>query len=283
MIARRLELPLAVAAGVIVRVPFWAEALRTPLDGDAAIIGLMARHPFAGATMWGQPYGSPLEAWLAAPLFAVGRPDAATLRLVYFVLGLALIPAAYALARALDARAALPAALLVACPPPYLLLLSALPPPMYPSALLLGAAVLLLAMAIGRALSRGAPARARLALWGVLSGLALWTHLMSAAAVAAGGWWIARRARGRWTSAWPAVAGLALSSAPWWTRALADPQALQVVNVSGRREGLLDHLAEVLPRLHEPMGGLLGTHVPLVADDATHVVEAPALAAVMVV
>jgi hypothetical protein len=117
---RRWELPLAVLVGVLVRVPFWAEALRTPVDGDSAIIGLMARHPTWSATMWGQPYGSPLEAWIAAPLFALLRPDTATPRLVYFLLGLGLIPAAYALARALDPRAALPAAMLMACPSPYL-------------------------------------------------------------------------------------------------------------------------------------------------------------------
>ena len=124
MIPRRLELPLAVAVGVVVRVPFWVEALRTPVDGDTAIIGLMARHPFRGATMWGQPYGSPVEAWLAAPLLALLQPDAATLRLAYFLLGLGLIPAAYFLARALDERAALPAAVLMACPSPYFLLLA---------------------------------------------------------------------------------------------------------------------------------------------------------------
>ena len=88
MTARRWELPAAVIAGVVVRYPFWREALKTPVDGDTAIIGLMARHPLRSVTMWGQPYGSPLEAWLAAPLMALLRPDAATLRLAYFLLGL---------------------------------------------------------------------------------------------------------------------------------------------------------------------------------------------------
>ena len=67
----RHPLPLAVLLGVVVRAPFWAEALRTPVDGDTAILGLMARHLGRGTTMWGQPYGSPLEAWLAAPVFAL--------------------------------------------------------------------------------------------------------------------------------------------------------------------------------------------------------------------
>jgi hypothetical protein len=280
---RRWELPLAVLVGVLVRVPFWAEALRTPVDGDSAIIGLMARHPTWSATMWGQPYGSPLEAWIAAPLFALLRPDTATLRLVYFLLGLGLIPAAYALARALDPRAALPAAMLMACPSPYLLLLAALPPPMYPSALLLAAAVLGLALRLRPRLAAGTAGPAGLAAWGAIAGLALWTHLMTASAVAAAAWWLWRGAAARRAALWPAVAALLVTSAPWWGRALADPQALEMVSVSGRRAGLAAHLADTLPRLHEPIGGLLGTHVPLVADDAEHVLEASGLGAAAIV
>jgi hypothetical protein len=283
MTARRLELPLAVVVGVIVRVPFWAEALRTPVDGDTAIIGLMARHPMRSLTMWGQPYGSPLEAWLAAPLLALLRPDAATLRLAYFLLGLALIPAAYALARALDPRAALPAALLMACPSPYFLLLSALPPPMYPSALLLCVAVLVLAFRIGAQVAEGRASPSHLALWGALGGLAMWTHLMSATAVAAGGWWLWRRAAPRRSVLWPAAVALALGSAPWWARALADPQALEMVSVSGRRAGFLDHLAGTVSGVHHAVGGLLGAHVPLVADDAEHVVTASSVPAVLAI
>jgi len=281
--SRRWELPVAVVVGVIVRVPFWAEGLRTPVDGDTAIIGLMARHPLSSVTMWGQPYGSPLEAWLAAPLAALLRPDAATLRLAYFLLGLALIPAAYALTRALDARAALPAALLMACPAPYFLMLSALPPPMYPTALLLCAVLLALAFRLGARLAEGRHPAGGLALWGALAGLALWTHLMSAAVVAAGGWFLWRRAappRGR---LWPAVVALVLFSAPCWAHALADPQGLEMVSVSGRRAGLLEHLAATVPGMHHAVGGLLGTHVPLVADDAEHVVTASSAVAAIVV
>ena len=69
----RHHIPLAVLLAVAVRAPFWAEALRTPVDGDTAIIGLMARHLGRGTTMWGQPYGSPLEAWLAANSAPVER------------------------------------------------------------------------------------------------------------------------------------------------------------------------------------------------------------------
>jgi hypothetical protein len=275
----RLHLPAAVLFGLVVRVPFWVEALRTPIDGDTAIIGLMARHLGRGTTMWGQPYGSPLEAWLAAPFVAALGPKGEALRLCYFLLGLGLIPMAYLLGRALDPRAALPAAVLVACPPPYLLLLSALPPPMYPAALLLCAALLVVAANIGERFAEGGLPVGRLIAWGALAGLALWTHLMSAAVVAACLGWLGRRAAGRRVTLAAAVIPMLLVSAGWWVPALADAQAARVLSPSGRAQSMGDHLGEVLPRMHVPLGGLLGTHAPMVADDPGHVVPAPRAAA----
>src|SRR3989442_6048101 len=166
----RHHIPLAVLLAVSVRARFWAEALRTPVDGDTAIIGLMARHLGRGPTMWGQPYGSPLEAWLAAPLLAAMGGRAEALRLCYFLLGLALVPVAYALARRLDARAALPAAVLVAWPAPYYLLLSALPPPMYPPAPVLCGIAMVLALRIGERIEAGRAPVAELALAGAPPG-----------------------------------------------------------------------------------------------------------------
>lgn len=279
----RYQIPLALLLGVAVRAPFWAEALRTPVDGDTAIIGLMARHPGRGTTMWGQPYGSPLEAWLAAPLLATmgGRPEA--LRLCYFVLGLVLIPLAYLLARRLDPRAAFPAAVLMACPPPYFLLLSALPPPMYPSALALCGAVMVLALRIADRLESGRPAAGALILAGTLAGLAAWTHLMSLSIVAAVGAHLFRRARGRRAILLYALVPFLLASAPWWTSALADRQATRVVSVSDRQEGFVSHLLAVLPRLPRPLGGVLGTRTPWIADDPDHVVTPPPLVAALIV
>ena len=63
-------IPLALLLAIVVRLPFWIEALRTPVDGDTAIVGLMARHPGVGTTFWGQPYGSPLDSWVALPFVA---------------------------------------------------------------------------------------------------------------------------------------------------------------------------------------------------------------------
>ena len=274
-------IPLALLLAIVVRVPLWIEALRTPVDGDTAIVGLMARHPGVGTTFWGQPYGSPLDSWLALPFVAAWGYRTEALRLPYFLLGLLLVPLAYALARQLHPAAALPAAVLVACPPPYFLLLSALPPPFYPTTLVLCGLVLVTASDAGRRLGEkeGVPPRGTLLMLGLFSGLALWTHLMSASAVAAAGAWVIARSRGRRHLLLWALVPLVAASAPLWSRALGDPEAARVVQVADRDESTLAHLGVVVPRLHEPLGGVLGTHVPVVADAEDFVLHAPGWAA----
>jgi 4-amino-4-deoxy-L-arabinose transferase-like glycosyltransferase len=261
-------IPLALLLAVVVRVPFWLEALHTPVDGDTAIVGLMARHPGVGTTLWGQPYGSPLDAWVATPFVHVWGYSVEALRLPYFLLSLVLVPIAYALARELHPGAALPAAVLMACPPPYFLLLAALPPPFYPTTLVLCGLLLLIAARAARALASpaAAPPLGGLLLFGALAGLALWTHLMSASVVAAGFGWLFLVSRGRRLLLGLALVPLAVASAPLWSRMLQDREATRIVQIESRSETTLGHLQATLPRLHEPLGGVLGTHVPVVAD-----------------
>jgi 4-amino-4-deoxy-L-arabinose transferase-like glycosyltransferase len=270
-------IPLALLLAVVVRVPFWIEALRTPVDGDTAIVGLMATHPGVGTTMWGQPYGSPVDAWLAMPFVAVWGHTTEALRLPVFLLGLGLVAVAYGLARQLHPAAALPAAVLLACPPPYFLLLAALPPPFYATTLLLCGLVLLTAAQAARRLhaSGAAPPRGTLFLLGLFSGLALWTHLMSASAIAAAGLWLLWRARGRRRLLAWALVPLLAASAPLWLRLVRDGEALRIVQVESRSESTLAHLGAVLPRLHEPLGAVIGTHVPVIADAEDFMLYAP--------
>src|SRR5262245_42811279 len=188
----------------------------------------MARHPGEGTTMWGQPYGSPLDAWVATPFVAAMGATTRALRLPVFLLGLALVPIAWALGRALHPDAAFPAALLVACPPPYLLLLSALPPPFYATTLALCGTLLVLTLGIADRLEKGGTPRGRLAAAGALAGLALWTHLMSASVVAMAGAYLLRPTRGRRRVLLIALVPLLLASAPWWGRVLVDAQAARI-------------------------------------------------------
>lgn len=277
-------LGLALLAAALVRLPFWAEALRTPIDGDTAIVGLMARHPFASAALWGQPYGSPLDAWVAWPFLAVLGPRAEAIRVAYFALGLALVALGYLLGAALDRRAAAPAAALMACPSAYMLLLSALPPPLYPTTLVLCGLLLLLALRLGKRLHAGGTPRAGLVLMGGVAGLALWTHLMSAAVVAACAVYVFNRTRGRRRLLAYGLLPLLAVSFPWWRGFVSDPTwVARVVAVSNRDEGMADHLREVVPSLHRPVAGLLGAHTPLIADDPDHEVGVPRGAAVSLV
>jgi len=276
----RYTLPGIVLLGLVVRLPFWAEALRTPVDGDTAIIGLMARHPLASTTMWGQPYGSPVEAWLAAPVLAAAGGTTAALRLVYFLLGLALIPAAAWLAAGLDRRAAVPAALLMACPTPYFLLLAALPAPLYPTALLLSALLLGATLRAASAFGEGRAVSAwALAGVGVLGGLAVWTHLMTASVVAACAVYLWRRAAPVRRRCLPAALAFLAASAPLWLRAFLEGGALRVLSVSARNEAMLEHLRAVVVEMYRPVFGLLGGHVPWIPDDPQFVVAAPTGAA----
>ena len=274
-------IPLVLLLAIVVRLPFWIEALRTPVDGDTAIVGLMARHPGVGTTFWGQPYGSPLDSWVALPFVAAWGNTTEALRLPYFLLGLLLVPLAYALGRELHPSAGLPAAVLVACPPPYFLLLAALPPPFYPTTLVLCGLVLLTAARAGRRLEEkdAVAPRGTLLMLGLFSGLALWTHLMSATAVAAAGAWVLARSTGRRLLLLWALVPLVAASAPLWSRALGDAEATRIVQVADRDETALAHLAAVAPRLYEPLGGVLGTHVPVVADSEDFVLHAPGWAA----
>ena len=253
------------ALAALLRLPFWILAWRAPVDADTAIVGLMARHLGLSATFWGQPYGSPLESWLVAPAVALGAGGHAV-RVLYFGLALCLVPLAHALAGRIDRRAALPAALVVACPPAYGLLIAALPPPLYPATLALGGLLLLLALELRQRLEAGRQATGFAAAWGALAGLALWTHLMSASVVLAGLISLAPVLTRRRGALLVLPASLLAASSPMWLRAIRDGQIFTIVRLSSPRITWSEHLFSLLPGLHRPLGGLLGAGVPVIPD-----------------
>lgn len=270
-VARRpgWALPAIVAFGLLVRLPAWLVALRTPLDGDTSIVGLMALSDRGAATFWGQPYGSPLDAWVAWPFVAALGPTTLALRLPYLLLSLALIPLADTLARRLHPAAGLPAAFLLACPPAYFVLLAALPPPLYPTTLALLGGLLVGACALEERLAReGRPPFSGLLAWGLGAGLALWTHLVSAAVLLPAGLYLLWRAPRR-RRAWLALAAAAalLGGAPLFLRLARDPGTASIVAVSDQGQDPLRHALELLPQMHRPLLGLVGARVPLTADD----------------
>jgi hypothetical protein len=132
-----------------------------------------------------------------------------------------------------------------------------------------------LTLASPRGLGETGKRAALCAAWGLLGGLAVWTHLVSLAVVlpaAFGLAWSVRRER----VAFGAIAlGLLLGSAPWWMRLAWDPSATAVISVSGEAGEAWAHLRDLLPRWHEPVLGLLGAHTPTSADDPVHRVGLP--------
>src|SRR3954469_9142545 len=75
-------------SGVLV---FWQEA---QFDADQAVFGLMAKHLAEGRAfplfMYGQSYILGVEAWMAAPLFALFGASAALLKLPLLAVNLAI-------------------------------------------------------------------------------------------------------------------------------------------------------------------------------------------------
>jgi len=102
---------------------------------------------------------------------------------------------------------------------------------------------------------------------------------MSATAVAAAGIWVFARSSGRRLLLLWALVPLVAASAPLWSRVLRDVEATRIVQVADRDETAIAHLEAIAPRLHEPLGGVLGTHVPVVADSEDFVLHAPGWAA----
>ena len=150
-------IPLALLLAVVVRVPFWIEALRTPVDGDTAIVGLMATHPGVGTTMWGQPYGSPVDSWVALPFVAAGATRPRRCACPSSCSGSGSCPSPTGSARSCTTRPRCPRRCSWPVRRPYFLLLAALPPPLLreePAAVRSRAVVL---GAAGGARRRGGP------------------------------------------------------------------------------------------------------------------------------
>src|SRR5436190_13335919 len=80
-----LGLAVALLVGLALRLAVMASPLGE-LDGDEAVVGLMARHiAFLGERpifYWGQPYLGSLEAFAAAPLFRIFNSSTWLLKLV---------------------------------------------------------------------------------------------------------------------------------------------------------------------------------------------------------
>lgn len=171
-------LVLALVAGATVRLAVIASPLGE-IDGDEAVVGLMARHiAFLGdrpVFYYGQPYLGSLEAFSAAPLFRVFDSNTLLLKLVPTAYSLGFLAMTAIMARRLfGTGASLATAAYLAVPPSMWAVWSTKARGGYAELLFLGQALLLVTLALARSRSR------RLSLlWGILAGLTFWTHLLA--------------------------------------------------------------------------------------------------------
>jgi hypothetical protein len=149
------------------------------IDADEAVVGLMARHiAFVGERpvfYWGQPYLGSLEAFTAAPLFRVFNSSTFLLKLVPTAYSLGFLALSAVLARELFGFGpGLATAAYLAIPPSMWAVWSTKARGGYAEVLFLGTALLLVTLSLART-----PTRRLALLWGLVAGLAFWTHLLA--------------------------------------------------------------------------------------------------------
>src|ERR671935_1906786 len=176
--AFRIGLTGLLLVGLAVRLAVIASPIGE-IDGDEAVVGLMARHiALLGERpvfYWGQPYLGSLEAFSAAPLFRVFDSSTFLLKLVPAAYSLGFLGLSALLARRLFGDGpALATAAYLALPPSMWAVWSQKARGGYAELLFLGEALLLVTLLLGEGSSRRLAA-----LWGLLAGLAFWTHLLA--------------------------------------------------------------------------------------------------------
>ena len=176
---------VALAAVLLVGLAVRLAILFSPLgelDGDEAVVGLMARHiAFEGERpvfYWGQPYLGSLEAFSVAPLFRLFDSSTLTLKLVptAYSLGFLLLSALLA-KRLFGSGPALATGAYLAVPPAMWAVWSTKARGGYAELLFLGEALLLVTLWWAER-PRQQDGRAAM-LWGLLAGLSVWTHLLA--------------------------------------------------------------------------------------------------------
>src|SRR2546421_7412413 len=172
-----IGLIVALLVGLALRLAVIASPLGE-IDGDEAVVGLMARHiAFVGERpvfYWGQPYLGSLEAFTAAPFFRLFDSSTLLLKLVPTAYSLGFLALSGLLGRQLfGTGAGLATAAYLAIPPSMWAVWSTKARGGYAELLFLGEALLLVTLGLARA-----PNRRLSMLWGLLAGLTIWTHLL---------------------------------------------------------------------------------------------------------
>ncbi|MFZ5585756.1 MAG: hypothetical protein ACOZHQ_07500 [Thermodesulfobacteriota bacterium] len=256
-------LVLLLAAGL--RALYW---LLPELDGDMAMWGVQALDILAGRFSFlfaGELFGGNLEAWLAAPLFAVFGAGPRVLCLAPVGVSLGLVWLVWRIGRAeLGPVGGLTAMAWAGLGPWFLMQQSWEPKGAYVEVPLLALACFGLTLRLLRQSAHPAGRPGWSAWWlGLLAGLGLWTHLLMLPAVAACALLVLiQRPRlflGRQAAL--ALAGFLLGSLPLWLISL--PQGLfseEIISGQGRRLELAGPLLDLWRQGLPMFLGLLPAH-----------------------
>lgn len=159
------------------------------LEGDEAIVGLMARHILQGefsVFYWGQAYLGSLEPMLVALMFALFGESTFVLKLGPTLVSVVFIGLVFATClRLFGQAAALASAAYLALPPSFFAIWSTKPRGSYIETLLLGQMLILLAL-----VTRPSPSPRRLLSLGALAGLAFWANQLSIIYIAPVAVWV---------------------------------------------------------------------------------------------
>lgn len=188
------------------------------LDSDMALTGLMAMHILKGELpvfFWGQPYCGSIEAFVAAPIFAVFGPSERALMLAPVLVSLVFVWLTYMVTRDMwGRRAGLVAMLLAAVPPFYFAWASVLPRAAYIEIPTLSLLLVWLAFRI----VHRRPAGWLYFAYGLTAGVGLWIHFLIVYALLPSAiyiWLADKRILWRRQMLY-ILAGLALGGLPLW-------------------------------------------------------------------
>jgi len=234
------------------------------LDADEAVVGLMARHiAFDGELpvfYYGQAYLGSLEAFTAAPLFLAFGSSAQLLKLVPLAYSLGFLVLSALVARRVfgDGPATLTAVYL-ALPPAMWALWSTKARGGYAEVLFLGEALLLISLWLA---TQKRPPWGWLA-WGLVAGLALWTHLLAVVYILPAVAFLALRRR-RWVTSevLAGCVGLLVGVAPLLVANFSDGYATLAI-VSGPAGITVEPLGELLRFLRTGISMLAGVGRPV--------------------
>ncbi|MES1247317.1 MAG: glycosyltransferase family 39 protein, partial [Actinomycetota bacterium] len=256
---KRILVTAAVGIGIALRVWVYRSVLGAP-DSDEAVVGLMARHALHGELtvfFWGQVYGGSQEALLAAPFVGIFGTTLFAIRIVPIALHAIACVLLWRVGRRLFGdTAGLACGLVFWIWPPYQLVHGTPAYGFYGTNVFYVSLLLLLALRFV-----DEPSAVRIALFGLVLGLAYWQTAQVIPVVLPVIAWMLWRRRDAWRVVWAGVVAVVVGALPWivWNLTHNGGSVLTRSDVSAYVHGLRLFASPLLPMLLGLRAPLAGT------------------------